>query len=131
MRYIIFFLISFKAWGYQFTSDFANGFYWENLPINIKVSESNPGLKSYLEQIVSESLFDWEVSTNLNIWQEDSATTNVVRWSTNFSEETGADKSSVLAVAVRYTGGPYMIKTEIIVNGEHVFNQYEDLNFLL
>jgi hypothetical protein len=129
-KLILCLLISTPAWGYKFTTDFMNGFYWHSLPINISVSESDPTLKSKLEYLSRLAVQDWENSTGLNLWDTSSASTpNIIRWSTNFAAETNMDPASVLAVAVRYTDGPYFAKTEIIINGNHIYNQQN--NYLL
>src|SRR5690606_24035951 len=56
----------------------------------------------------------------LEIWDtSQNGTKNIIRWSTNFRAETGMDDYTVLAVAIRYTEGPYFARTEIIINGKH------------
>lgn len=124
-------LASSQAWGYRLTSDFTNGFYWHVLPINIMVVESQDStLKSKLEYLSRLAVQDWENNTGLNLWETTSAgTNNIIRWSRNFAAETKMDPASVLAVAIRYTNGPYFAKTEIIINGSHVYNQQN--NYLL
>lgn len=124
-------LASSQAWGYRLTSDFINGFYWHVLPINIQVVETqDSALKSKLEYLSRLAVQDWENNTGLNLWETTtSGTNNIIRWSRNFAAETKMDPASVLAVAIRYTNGPYFAKTEIIINGSHVYNQQN--NYLL
>ncbi len=130
MKFILGLLLTTPAWGYKLTSDFMNGFYWSSLPINITVVESDPTLKSKLEYLSRMAVQDWENATNLNLWDtSNSGTNNIIRWSRNFAAETKMDPASVLAVAIRYTNGPYFAKTEIIINGNHMYNQQN--NFLL
>ncbi len=129
-KLILCLLISSPAWSYRLTTDFLNGFYWRTLPINIVVSESDPTLKSKLEFLAKSAVQDWENSTGLNLWDSTGAATpNVIRWSKNFAAETNMDPASVLAVAIRYTNGPYFARTEIIINGNHMYNQQN--NYLL
>ncbi|MBA2403703.1 MAG: matrixin family metalloprotease, partial [Bdellovibrionales bacterium] len=62
----------------------------------------------------------------LSLWDyTGSGTKNIIRWSTNFAAETRMDPESTLAVAIRYTKGPYFAKTEIVINGGHSLNQNE------
>lgn len=129
-KLIIGLLLTNSAWAYKLTSDFTNGFYWQSLPINITVVESDSNLKSKLEYLSKLAVQDWERNTGLDLWNEtNGGTSNVIRWSTNFAAETKMDPASVLAVAIRYTDGPYFAKTEIIINGNHVYNQQN--NYLL
>jgi hypothetical protein len=123
-KWIIIFCFSTQAWAYQLTSDFMNGFYWVSLPINIMVVESNADRKRLLENIAQTAISEWESRSGLSLWSFlQSGSTNIIRWSTNFAAETRMDPSSVLAVAIRYTDGPYFAKTEIVINGNHVLNQ--------
>lgn len=128
MKLILCFLITTPAWGYNLTTDFVNGFYWQRLPVSITVIESDPNLKSKLEFLSRTAVQDWESNTGLRLWDTtNSGTVNVIRWSRNFAGETNMDPASVLAVAIRYTNGPYFAKTEIIINGNHSFNQQNNL----
>ena len=130
MKLILCFLLSTPAWGYKLTADFMNGFYWQRLPVSITVVESDPTLKSKLEYLSRLAVQDWENNTRLNLWDTtNSGTANIIRWSRNFAAETNMDPASVLAVAIRYTDGPYFAKTEIIINGNHIYNQQN--NYLL
>lgn len=130
MKFILCFLLTTPAWGYKLTQDFVNGFYWQRLPINITIVESDPSLKQKLEFLSRSAVQDWENSSGLNLWDTSSAaTSNIIRWSRNFAAETKMDPASVLAVAIRYTNGPYFAKTEIIINGNHIYNQQN--NYLL
>jgi len=130
MKFILCLLITTPAWGYKLTTDFVNGFYWQKLPVSITVIESDATLKSKLEYLSRMAIQDWENNTGLNLWDTTNAgTANVIRWSRNFAAETNMDPASVLAVAIRYTNGPYFAKTEIIINGNHIYNQQN--NYLL
>ena len=123
-KLVIGLLISSPAWAWKYTQDFANGFYWQSLPISISVVDANPTRKSNLERLSQMAIREWERGTDLDLWVPvGSGTSNIIRWSDNFQAETNMDPLSVLAVAIRYTGGPYFARTEIIVNGSHPFNQ--------
>ncbi len=130
----LFFVLSFlstKAWSFNLTSDFKNGFYWSEFPISMTVVDGDPIRKENLEVITKKSMNEWESETGLSIWNfvtsgSSAATSNIIRWSTNFAAETGMDANSVLAVAIRYTNGPYFAKTEIVINGGHYLNRDMD-----
>jgi hypothetical protein len=124
LKWLILFCLTTSAWGYRLTSDFTNGFYWATLPINIMVAETNPARKSMLESLSQAAIQEWQSSTGLSLWSFlGTGSTNIIRWSTNFAAETRMDPNSVLAVAIRYTNGPYFARTEIVINGGHELNQ--------
>lgn len=126
LKWILFFSFTTSAWAYKLTSDFANGFYWASNPINITVVESDPVRKQTLDNLAQAAIEDWQSSSGLSLWNFiNSGTRNIIRWSRNFASETRMDPSSVLAVAIRYTDGPYFAKTEIVINGDHELNQNE------
>lgn len=134
LKWIILFSLTSSAWAYRFTNDFNNvenggsGLYWQNLPISITVLETDASRKSMLEDLSRAAIQTWEDSTQLAIWDyTGSGTKNIIRWSKNFAKETKMDPESVLAVAIRYTKGPYFAKTEIIINGSHPYNAQESL----
>lgn len=118
IKWILIFSFSIPAWGYNFTQDFINGFYWASLPVKLVVIESDPERKSLLEKLTRDAINEWETRTGLDLWDL-SGTGNIIRWSRNFTAETQMDSTSVLAVAIRYTSGPYFAKSEIIINGNH------------
>jgi hypothetical protein len=126
LKWIIIFSITSTAWGYRLTTDFNNGFYWSTLPINITVIETNAARKSMLEDLSKTAIDEWETSSGLSLWDyTGTGTKNIIRWSTKFAAETGMDPDSTLAVAIRYTKGPYFARTEIVINGGHFLNQDE------
>lgn len=128
LKWMLLFSLTTSAWAYRFTDDFANGFYWQTLPINITVSESDPSRKALIENLAQAAITEWEDSTGLSLWDyTGSGTRNIIRWSTNFAAETRMDPASVLAVAIRYTTGPYFARTEIVINGNHAYNQNQSL----
>lgn len=133
-KYVLTFLISSNVFAYNLTKDFIDGFYWATLPIGITVTDSDPTRKSIIEKLSKQAINEWENKTGLSLWNFSSSTSgqaarNVIRWSNNFSAETKMDPSSVLAVAIRYTNGPYFSQTEIVINGNHFLNM--DLDNLL
>jgi hypothetical protein len=119
-KWLIIFSLTSSAWGYNLTQDFINGFYWASLPIKIIVMDSDANRKAELLSLAEDAIGEWEGRTGLSLWDlTASGTSNVIRWSTNFAAETRMDPHSVLAVAIRYTNGPYFAKTEIVINGNH------------
>lgn len=126
LKWILIFSLTSPAWGFRLTSDFTNGFYWSTLPINITVIETNSARKSMLEDLSKAAIDEWETKSGLTLWDyTGTATKNIIRWSTNFAKETNMDPDSTLAVAIRYTKGPYFARTEIVINGGHFLNQSE------
>ena len=124
LKWIIIFSLTSTAWGFRLTSDFTNGFYWSTLPINITVVEADPARKSMIEDLAKTAIDEWQTRSGLSLWDYTGAgTKNIIRWSTNFANETRMDPQSTLAVAIRYTKGPYFARTEIVVNGGHILNQ--------
>jgi len=108
------------AWSYNLTQDFINGFYWASLPVEFIINESNPTRKAMLEELAETAIKQWESKTGVDLWSlNGSGSKNIIRWSTKFAAETQMDPSSVLAVAIRYTDGPYYARSEIVINGNH------------
>jgi len=126
MKIIFFLLLSQVCFAYQLTQDFRNGFYWANLPVKIVVSESIPSKVDVLKRLSQKAVQEWESKSGFSLWSfVNSGTPNLIRWSDNFAQETKYDAQSVLAVAIRYTDGPYFARTEIIINGNHPINSVE------
>lgn len=120
LKWLLVFSITLPAWGYNLTQDFMGGFYWASLPVNIVVVEKDAGRKQLLDELVQGAVDEWHNRTGLHLWNiTTGGTKNIIRWSSNFARETQMDPNSVLAVAIRYTNGPYFAKTEIIINGGH------------
>lgn len=131
MKWLLLLTFSFPAWGYKLTPDFLNGFYWASLPIGITVVESDPQRKNKLETLAQMAIQEWESRTGHMLWDfsksgSSPSSSNVIRWSNDFANETHMDPSSVLAVAIRYTNGPYFARTEIVINGSHNLNNYDN-----
>lgn len=124
IKWILLFSLTLPAWGFRLTSDFTNGFYWSSLPINITVIDSNSSRKAMIEDLVKAAIDEWQSRSGLSLWDyTGTATKNIIRWSTNFANETRMDPNTTLAVAIRYTKGPYFAQTEIVINGGHDLNQ--------
>lgn len=120
IKTLLLLIISFPAFGYKLTEDFTNGFYWASLPIKFVILEKDQERKLLLDELASSAIEEWEKESGFSLWDlKTEGTNNIIRWSTNFANETGMDPTSVLAVAIRYTDGPYFAKSEIIINGNH------------
>ena len=131
IKWILFLAVSAPAWGYNLTQDFANGFYWASLPVKFVVIDKDSSRKELLTQLAESAIRQWENKTGYKLWELSSeGSSNIIRWSNNFEKETRMDATSVLAVAIRYTNGPYFAKSEIIINGNHsAFNSpYSSIN---
>lgn len=124
------FLALTNAQAWNATQDFNQGFYWSALPVNMKVIDSDSNRLNLIKRLTDESVQIWQNVIVGQLWnmsaqQVASAGGNIIRWSNNFSAETGLDANSILAVTIRYTGGPYIARAEIIVNGNNIINQSE------
>lgn len=120
IKWLLLFTITLPAWGYRLTQDFVNGFYWASLPVKFTIIENDPTRKALLNQLADSAIKEWEQRSGFSLWDlADSGATNVIRWSTNFAAETRMDPGTVLAVAIRYTEGPYFARSEIVINGSH------------
>ena len=126
----LFTLYSAFSWSYQLTQDFRDGFYWSSLPIQFLVMDTDPQRMNLIASLAQDAVDDWQDALIDNLWnvstQQGSplSNRNIIRWSNNFAQETGMSESSTLAVAVRYTGGPYIARGEIIINGKHPINSF-------
>lgn len=126
--FLLFCMISAQALAWKPTTDFDQGFYWASLPVNLTVVDANSSRLQNLQQLVNTAAATWEAAVPRDLWGisgSSSGGANVVRWSTNFGRETGLDEGSVLAVTVRYSNGPYITRTEIIINGNNAINNYQ------
>lgn len=116
--------------GWNVTEDFQKGFYWSSLPVSMTVIDSDSNRMQLMKALVDDAVTSWEGTVVSNLWtmsaqQVNSAGGNIIRWSNNFAAETGLSPQSVLAVTVRYTGGPYIARAEIIINGNNAINSSE------
>jgi hypothetical protein len=115
-----------NGYAYQFTDDFADGFYWGSTPLTFAIAEPDAMKGQLLQQLVNQAVNAWEDGLGQNLWNIDAsilpgvvAGRNLIRWSNNLEAETGFADSSTLAVTLRYIQGPYYIKSEIILNANH------------
>lgn len=121
------------AWSYRLTQEFENGFYWSSLPISFTVMDTNASRVSQITTLAQQAVAEWEEAIIESLWTvsskvgSPSSKHNIIRWSTNFAAETGMSESTTLAVAVRYSQGPYIARAEIIINGNHSINQQPTL----
>jgi len=111
---------------YSFTEDFNQGFYWRSFPIEMDRFVTEEKDFSLMEQLSIAAKQAWEAIGQYEIWNysgdvknEIPGNVNLIRWSDNFEQETGFDGSVTLAIAIRYSEGPYFAKTEIILNGNN------------
>lgn len=118
-------LIALPALAYRETIDFQQGFYWSRFPVSMIVADANATRLQQIKGLVDQAAGEWESGLE-NLWNitgvQSSASGNVIRWSNNFGNETGLDENSVLAVTIRYSQGPYIVKGEIIINGNNRLN---------
>jgi len=128
LKFIILFSFSTSLWAYKLTPDFQKGFYWSETPISITVIDSDAARKDKIQTLAQTAIDDWQTRSGLQLWDYvGTGTKNIIRWSNDFARETNMDPNSVLAVAIRYTNGPYFAKTEIVINGSHTYNQNDAL----
>jgi len=121
---VINFITITNAFSYKFTSDFTNGFYWQNFPVKFDIIGSTNSEGQQLQQMVDYAKKEWEAIVGSQVWDfslgyttSASRATNSIRWSNNFAAETGFDPSVTLAITTRYTNGTYVSKSDIILNG--------------
>jgi hypothetical protein len=122
-------LVSFSSQAFNVTDDFSSGFYWKNYPISFTIDENDKEVKENLETLAMDAIEEWESKTGLSLWSLEFGSKNLIRWSKNFEQDTNMDPSTVLAVAIRYTNGPYFVRSEIIINGSHPLN-FDSTNLL-
>jgi hypothetical protein len=127
--------ISQKVFPYAFTVDFEQGFYWQNFPVKMKMYVQNSADAPLLKSLVKASEEEWESAVGFDIWDiaenpiEGAPSGNSIRWSFNFGPETGFNPFQTLAVTTRYTQGPYVQRSEIILNGglDYLRNNVNDI----
>lgn len=112
-----------SAMAYKFTSDFENGFFWEQLPLDFHISEFDSHKQQALKELVSSAAQVWESEVGTKVWEfeKDISGRNIIRWATDFEKETGFDPETTLAVTIRHNRSPYWAKAEIILNPEKQF----------
>jgi len=113
------------TFSYSFTEDFNKGFYWSSFPINIETVVNNEEEGDVLFNIFTDAKDQWETASGESIWNSQNdfliglSSSNSIRWSDNFSAETGYDSQSTLAVTIRYSNGSFINQTEIVLNGAY------------
>ncbi len=124
-------------YAYSYTDDFNLGFYWRSIPVNVKNFVITDSEGELLAGLVRESINEWEESVGKDLWNihedyiiSENYSGNYIRWSNNFAEDTGYDPSYTLAITTRYSVGPYISRTEIILNGELIYLRQNDGDIL-
>jgi hypothetical protein len=122
---------------YQFTSDFKMGYFWMNFPIYFTVNPANVDDEVFrmTEDALSDAIETWysSASNPIRVWEfvpweqaQGNGSIQVVRWSNNFSGETGYSALGTMAVTVRQSTVPYIRKSEIIINTSHSSLRMQD-----
>lgn len=117
-------LFSFEGSAYTFTQDYQRGVYWKNFPVNMTRFAVDESEGELLQTVVDEAVEEWESQTGKEIWDiapvviGNSSSGNFIRWSYNFSEETGFDATRTLAVTIRYNNGSVFERVVIILNAQ-------------
>lgn len=131
------FLVSLNCYSYVFTQDIKNGDFWQVFPIKFKimVAESDERFEVTRNAFLAATQ-EWQNLTPIPLWDyieskdlQNSATQNSIRWSDNFTQETGFDAANTMAITIRYSQPPLLQKTEIIINGAY-HKSLMDLNNL-
>lgn len=142
MKKLLVFVFTLMSWqqamAYRLTEDFSNGFYWSSFPVSFIVMDADAKRMEMITTLTKRAVDEWENAITKGLWNissqqgSPSSNRNIIRWSTKFGKETGLSESTTLAVAIRYTKGPYVARAEIIINGNHPMNSFEDqLNTVL
>ncbi len=103
----------------EFTTDFNNGFYWQEFPVRIAVQGRDAQEQALLEQSVTLAVNEWNTEVGFELFEIVAESTNVVVCSSNFESETTFDNSKTLAITERRTSGPYINLARIILNDDH------------
>ena len=134
MKKILVFCFTLLAWheamAYQLTRDFRDGFYWSSFPVNFMVMDTDSSRMNLIASLAKAAVNEWESAITDGLWNIQSqlgsptSNLNIIRWSTKFGKETGLAEDTTLAVAIRYSKGPYIARAEIIINGSHALNSF-------
>ena len=118
------FLIMSSAYGFNFTEDIMQGFYWEKFPLKIRLIVRPNDDKDLLVRMITESENVWEDALGINLWDIE-VTENTTDLSGNyiinsdeFYADTGYDSYGTLAVTIRYNQGTFLSRVQIIINNE-------------
>jgi hypothetical protein len=134
-RIVITLIVSFNARAFNVTDDFKNGAYWHNFPIQMYKFATSSIEDPLLKTLVDQAKLAWEAVVGREIWEipEEYFFTNpgnTIRWSYNFSQETGFSDQTTLAITIRYSVGSSFEKVEIILNGNNAFLRNNHQNML-
>jgi hypothetical protein len=123
---------------YQFTNDLERGTFWRTFPIPLKIQvAASDSRKDVTESALVEAIEEWQRHSEIQLWDYKGSdasanTTNVIRWSDNFQKETGYSAHSTMAITIRYSTPPLLIRTEIIINGQYAgLTDQDDLKKIL
>ncbi len=119
-------IFSTNGWTFNLTTDFREGFYWQEFPIALSVLD-DPAIDSQkiddLQWALDEAIQQWTLTTpDLDFWRMDAPVStgtsgkNLVRWDQNFQLNTGLQGSQYLAVTVRRAVIPLIAQVEILMN---------------
>lgn len=128
---------SFLAHGFELTTDFKQGYYWDSFPIELSVVDDGSLTSSELDRLVqslNHGIEKWHAELNLNVelWRFTGITNskigNSVYWESNFAAVTGLSGSQVLGATVRTTRTPLMRQVDLVLNRTYLYLGDEELN---
>jgi len=127
--YLNFFTIFFNlGFTFELTEDLKRGDFWQNIPLTFfyKKTSKDPTLDELTKTAIIESIEEWNKQLNLGpVWYFNNSKTanisnsNIIRWSEDFERETGYTATNTMAITIRYSTPPLLIKAEIILNKEY------------
>ncbi len=134
---VILTLFSIKSFGFNLTDDFKEGFFWQNLPINLSVVDDQSfevERISNLEWALEQAIAQWSLEApQLEFWRADASVApnttgvNIVKWDRDFALSTGLQGNQYLAVTVRRAVIPFIAQVEILMNAYYVNLPKNDL----
>ena len=141
--FLFFFLHPSIVFSFEFTSDFKMGYFWMNFPILFTVNPS--GLSEDDLKITEDALVDametWysQADSPIRVWEfipwdqvQGNGGVQVVKWSSDFTRETGYSALGTMAVTIRQSTTPFIRKSDIIVNSTHTsLRNQENLTLVL
>lgn len=131
--YLFLLLYSNYSLAYRFTEDFISGSFWQSLPVHMNVYALESSKIDIFQNILNSTEEEWESATGSDMWSFGNVILgngddgNFIKWSSNFSEETGYDAASTLGVTIRYSQGMYFEKVIIIFNANLAY-LYQNFN---
>lgn len=127
-----FFLLIYCADGFAFnlTTDFKEGFYWRDFPINLSVVDDTSFDYQHianLEWAINAAIEEWNLKTSdLDFWRLDTPIfeqtngRNFVKWDRDFEINSGLQGSHYLAVTIRRAVVPFIAQVEILMNAKYL-----------